>query len=184
MSRPPIPPVSKIARSAGVATATSGSASLAAFAAASKSTVAVGALTVLIVASAIAICLPKIFESIYKRRAAVIREKNIAQVLRKEADTRHELAVAGLDPSKTEQAKEMLRQLAITPALPKDQRLSDETYRELLKPGGPAKAAQQPADLGAVHPRPSADGKQDSPPRHRHAPGMAGSAVTSYRSAR
>ena len=36
----------------------------------------------------------------------MIREKNIAWVLRREADTPHELPVADADPPMTEQAKE------------------------------------------------------------------------------
>lgn len=111
MSWPPIQPVSKIIKALELSTATSGSACLAAFAAALKSTMAVVAVTILIAISAIAICLSKIVGSTYKRRATIIREKNVARVLRSEANTRHELAVADANPSKTEQAKENVSRL-------------------------------------------------------------------------
>src|ERR1700733_15241672 len=107
MAWPPIQSVGKIARTAG------GSAGLLTdFAAASKSTVAVMALTVIIVSAMIISCLPKIVESLSQRRKVIIREENIAQFVLKEADTRHQIAVAGLDPDKTDSAKEMLWSLA------------------------------------------------------------------------
>ena len=134
MSWPPIPSVGKTVRTAWVAAASGTAGELAHLAAASKSTVTVVVLVVLVITSPIAISLPKIVESIYKRRPAIIREKSIARMLRNDAATRRRLALAGLDPEKTEQAERMLRLHAITPALPKDQRLSDDAYRELLKP--------------------------------------------------
>ena len=59
---------------------------------------------------------------------------------------RRVIAEAGLDPEKTELALKILRQIAINPALPKGQRLSDETYRELLKPDPPAGEGCPPED--------------------------------------
>jgi hypothetical protein len=152
MSWPPIPSVSKIARTVGVSTAAGGGAALLAdLTAASKSTVAVMALTVIIVSALIISSLPKIVDSIYSRRATIIEKKNIGRVLCKEADTRSMVAEAGLDPDKTEAAIGILRQLAINPALPKDQRLSDETYRELLtlrpkEVGGPPQEVGGPPE--------------------------------------
>lgn len=135
MAWPPIQSVGKIARAAGMSTAAGGSAGLLGdLAAASKSTVAVLALTVIIVSAMIISSLPKIVDSIYQRRAAILERK----ILREETGMRREIAAAGLDPEKTESALKILRQVAINPALPKDQRLSDETYRELLKPETPA----------------------------------------------
>jgi len=147
MSWPPIPSAGKTVRTAWVA-ATGGSAGvLAHLAAASKSTVTVVVLVVLVITSAIAISLPKIVESIYKRRPAIIREKSIARMLRSDAATRRRLALAGLDPEKTEQAEKMLRLHAITPALPKDQRLSDDAYRELLKPDRSRSFSRRPPPI-------------------------------------
>jgi hypothetical protein len=135
MSRPPIQSVGKIARAAGMSTAAGGSAGLLAdLPAASKSTVTVIALTVIIVSAMIISSLPKIVDSIYQRRPAILKMK----ILREETGILRKIAVAGLDPEKTESALKILRQIAINPALPKDQRLSDETYRELLKPETPA----------------------------------------------
>lgn len=142
MEWPSIPSVGKIARTAGVSTVAGGGAGLLAeLAAASKSTVAAVALTVIIVAPVITGYMPKIIESIAKlvdslakRRQAIIREKNTAEFLLKEATARHEIAKAGLDPEKTAASKEMLWALAVNPVVPKDQQRSDATYLELLKP--------------------------------------------------
>jgi len=148
MSWPPIPSAGKTVRTAWV-TAMGGSAGvLAHLAAASKSTVTVVVLVTLVIASPIVISLPKIVESIYKRRPAIIREKGIARVLRSDAATRRKLALAGLDPEKTEQAERMLRLHAITPALPKDQRLSTVSCSSPI--GREVSTGSRPPSRGAV----------------------------------
>jgi hypothetical protein len=118
--------VRKIPGVAGISTATGGGAALLAhFAAVSKNTAAVIALMVIIVSAIIVSALPKILA----QRPAILSKK----ILRKEANTRAKIAKAGMEPGKAAAAVDILRQLAITPPLPEDQRLSDETYRELLK---------------------------------------------------
>ncbi len=118
--------VHKLPGIVGISTATGSSAGLLAhFAAASRNTVAVAALTVIIVSAVIISGLPKILAQL-----PAIHEK---KVLSKEAKTRRMIAKAGLERDKTDEAVRLLRQLAINPASPKDQRLSDGAYRELLK---------------------------------------------------
>ena len=91
MSWQPIQSVGKIAKIAGISTAAGGSAALLAdLAAASKSTVAVIALTVVIVSAMIINSLPKIVDSIYQRRAAILERK----ILREETGMRREIAAA------------------------------------------------------------------------------------------
>jgi len=152
----PWPSIQSVGKIAGVAIAAGGGAGLAKLAAASKSTVAVVALTVIIVSAIIISGLPKIVDSIYKRRAAIIEKENIGQVMRREVDMRRRIAEAGLDPDKTESAIAMLRQLAINPVLPKDRRLSDETYREWLRLDKPksVNGKLQPPKGGVVLPFP------------------------------
>jgi hypothetical protein len=144
MSWSPVPSLGKIARTVGLSTAAGGSAGvLTDFATASKSTVTILALTVIIVFAMITSCLPKILGSLAERRKVIVREKNSAQFMTKEADVRHQIAIAGLDPEKTESAKEMLRSLAVNPVVPKDQQRSDPTYREWLTPSDKPKSVNR-----------------------------------------
>ena len=96
------------------------------------------ALTVIIVSAIIVAGLPKILA----QRPAILSKK----ILRKEANTRAKIAKAGMEPGKAASAVDILRQLAITPPLPEDQRLSDETYRELLKSWSSASEDHPPKD--------------------------------------
>ena len=133
--------VRKISGVAGVSTAIGGGAGLLAhFAATSKNTAAVIAVTVIIVSAMIISALPKILA----QRPAILSKK----ILRKEANTRAEIAKAGMEPGKAAAAVNILRQLAITPPLPEDQRLSDETYRELLKSPPSEDGDHSPKDEG------------------------------------
>jgi hypothetical protein len=129
------PPVGKFAGPVGVSAAT---AWLAKLATASKSNVVVVALAAITVASIIAVCLPKIIDSLARRRQTIIREKKTAEFVDKEAETRHQIAMAGLNPEKTDSAKEMLRSLAVNPVVPKEQQRSDATYREWLSSNKPS----------------------------------------------
>lgn len=152
MEWPPIPSVGKIVRTAGVSTVAGGGAALLAeLAAASKNTVVVVALTVITVAPVLISFLPKIIESIAKlidaitkRRQTIIREKNTSEFLLKEATARHVIAVAGLDPEKTDSAERMLRGLGVNPVVPKEQQRSDGTYREWLKSDKPRTVSRKP----------------------------------------
>jgi hypothetical protein len=113
---------------------------LAHFGAVSTNTAAVIALTVIIVSAMIINALPKVLA----QRPAILSKK----ILRKEANTRAKIAKAGMEPGKAAAAVEILRQLAITPPLPEDQRLSDETYRELLKSRPSENEDHPPKDEG------------------------------------
>jgi hypothetical protein len=133
--------VRKIPGVAGISTATGGGAVLLVhFTAVSKNTAAIIALTMIIVSAMIISALPKILAQL----PAILNKK----ILRKEANTRAKIAKAGMEPGKAPAAVDILRQLAITPPLPEDQRLSDETYRELLRSQPSENEDHPPEDQG------------------------------------
>jgi hypothetical protein len=92
---------------------------------------------------AAALSLPRVVESVYKRRPAILKAKGDAKVARIKAasearalttrtNMRAKLLLAGLDPDKADQAAEMLRQQSIDADLPEGRRLNDEPLAKLL----------------------------------------------------
>ena len=97
------------------------------------------------VAFAAALSLPKIFESIYKRRPAILKAKGDAQVDKIKAaseaaalitrtQAQVDLLRSGMEPGKVAAAAEMLRQQSINTDLPEARRLNDEALAKLLVP--------------------------------------------------
>jgi hypothetical protein len=98
---------------------------------------------------------PKIIESIFKRRPAILKAKGEADVQRIKAaseaaaliartEVQAELLRSGMDRSKTESALEMLRQQAINVDLPERRRLNDEALAKLLTPQKTKTTGTQP----------------------------------------
>jgi hypothetical protein len=105
-------------------------------------------------AAAITNGLPKVAESIFKRRSEIIKAKGEAKASRIKAKgetkaltitakseaknltrrtkTRTKLLLAGMEPGNAQHAGELLRQDAINVDLPERRRLSDETLANLL----------------------------------------------------
>lgn len=100
------------------------------YALAHKASIAIG--TALALAAALS--LAQIVESIYKRRPAILTAKSEAEALRKRTEVQADLLRAGLEPGKAELAREMLRQQALNPDLPKGRRLNDDVLAKLLAP--------------------------------------------------
>jgi hypothetical protein len=112
------------------------------------------AVAAVLVMAMIGNCLPKIFESIFKRRAQIIKVKgearaaqitatsnaetaliqatSEAEALRLRTQTRTALLRLGADPFRAEQAAEMLRLQALDADLPEGHRMSDEALAKLL----------------------------------------------------
>jgi hypothetical protein len=100
----------------------------------------------------VAASLPRIFESIYKRRAAIIKEKGLAKAskieakakkitaaaeadaLKKRTGAQAALVRAGMEPGKSADAVALMRQLAIQADLPDGRRLDDDHLSKLLAP--------------------------------------------------
>jgi hypothetical protein len=106
-----------------------------------SSAVAVGAAACLVLAAN----LPKIVESIYRRRPTSIKVKgeakvnairatSEAQALMLRTQVEAELLCAGMEPGKAEQAVLLLRQHSINADLPEGRRLTDDPLSKLLMP--------------------------------------------------
>jgi hypothetical protein len=101
---------------------------------------------------AVVACAPKIFESIYRRRPAIIHEKgearaktteaqakkiqavSEAKALKKRTSAQARLLRSGMKQGMADQAIALLRQQAIDPDLPEGRRPSDELLGRLLAP--------------------------------------------------
>jgi hypothetical protein len=127
----------RIATWTGLIAGSGGAGTLAALALVHKpgtTVIAAGAATVAFAAHAAGSAgksLPGIIAAISNLLTSRIRVKADADVTRTLAETRADLARAGLDPAHTAQAAEMLRALSANPDLPKERRPTDETLIKL-----------------------------------------------------
>lgn len=154
MPRPSLPAWSKIA---GVGVPITGGGSwLITLAGVSKTTavfVAAALLAVTSIATAIAVALPRIVESVQEHRAdnlearrGVIAAESEAESSRSWTEAYTKIAKKGLkSPGEAERAERMLRMLALSPGLKEDQRLPDEVLDRHLTAPRKKGAAKKPS---------------------------------------
>jgi hypothetical protein len=136
-----------IAARGGLAVGCGGAGSLAALALAQDvgaPAVAAGAVGVALAMSAVK-SLAGVIDALANLLTGFIRARADAKATVISARVRADLARAGLDPEKTQQAAEMQRALSVNPDLPKDRRLADEALIKLHGASRARSSTSEPA---------------------------------------